>query len=127
MKSRKCLRKLILNEEQFLWQYYYDDLEFTNYPFSYYLIVLASNRKFEIRVLFNKLEPPMLLNGDKGMTAIKDNREVNLNLNEPKNVKDLIEYLMKNEVDFEKQKKWLFEDGEGLFEKMGYQFDFCYK
>ena len=39
----------------------YDDMDFSNYPYSYYVFVPEENQRFKIRVYFTKYEPQMKL------------------------------------------------------------------
>ena len=48
MKNRKKLRQMTFNGELYLWAYHYDDRDFDNYPYSYYLFVPKENNKLKI-------------------------------------------------------------------------------
>lgn len=54
MKNRGKLRHIIVKEKGYLWNYFYDDMDFSNYPYSYYLFVPTENPRLKVRVYFTK-------------------------------------------------------------------------
>lgn len=46
-----------------------------------------------------------------------------INLNQPGFTAELLRYLLKYSVDFSEQKRYVFENGEELLNKLGYEFD----
>ncbi len=61
MKNRSKLRHIIINNKGYLWNYYYDDMDFSSFPYSYYLFVPVNNQKLKVRVYFKKYMPQMNL------------------------------------------------------------------
>lgn len=108
---------------KYRWRYFNDDLDFANYPFSYLLIIPFEDNKKEIRIIFKKLIPPMLLPGFSGNRAAKNGEECCINLNEPRYIREITEYLLEEIVDFNIKSKWTFDDGETILVNMGYQLD----
>ena len=61
MKNRKKLRYIVVNEKGYLWNYYYDNMDFANYPYSYYLFVPEENQRLKVRVYFTRYAPSLKL------------------------------------------------------------------
>ena len=70
-----------------MWSYNFDDMDFVNYPYSYYLFVPKNNKRLKVRVYFTKYEPQMKLNAysnkenicgytDSGEVSIKDGEKI---------------------------------------------------
>lgn len=119
----KQFRTIMIGEEEYRFRYFYDHLDFSNYPFSYLIICPCKNPKNEIRIIFHKLEPPMLLPGSKGEPVSRNGVECFLNLNEPKYIREIIDYLLDGVVHFGLQDKWVFDEGEELLKQLGYNFE----
>ena len=47
MKNRVKLRQMTFNGDSYMWAYHYDDHDFKNYPYSYYLFVPKNNEKLK--------------------------------------------------------------------------------
>jgi hypothetical protein len=62
---------------------------------------------------------------NSGFVTTKNAERVIVNLNEPKYIAELIQYLINSKIDFSKDKKYLFENGEQLLNEMGYIFNFA--
>ena len=117
----KKLRRIVVNGESFLWRWRYDG--HADCLPSYLLILLENDRRAELRIKFyltgNPIEICML---NSGFKAIKNDEEFIVNFNEPKYIAEIIQYLMENKVDFSKEKRYIFENGEQLLNEMGYDF-----
>lgn len=113
------LRRIVVEDEVYFWKYRYDDYD---YCLPSYLLILSEKYKgAEIRIKFPLIDKPIdsfMLNS--GFKAMKNGEEVIINLNEPKYVAEFIRYLLKNGVDFQKKAINIFNNGEELFEEMGY-------
>ena len=85
MKNRNKLRHIIINNKEYLWNYYYDDMDFSNFPYSYYLFVPINNRKLKVSVYFKKYMPQMNLDvyTSEGTPCLYKNKPVVLNLCRP--------------------------------------------
>ncbi len=118
----KSFRRITVNKEKFLWKYIYDDLDFAKYPYSYYLIVPENNQKITIKIIFSDLEPPMLLDGDEGTLGTYNGKELYLNLNKPKFVAQIIEYILNSDVDLQQSGILEYEQGEKILYELGYSF-----
>ncbi|MGN0438264.1 MAG: hypothetical protein ACI4F4_07030 [Lachnospiraceae bacterium] len=119
----KSFRSVNVRGKLYSWKYVYDDLDFENYPYSYYLIIPDENKKFILKVLFRELEPPMILERDEGTLAFFEGKEMYLNLNRPRYVVQIIEYLLAKNIDFNKSETLIYEKGEMIFRELGYKFD----
>ncbi len=113
MKNRGKLRHIIVKEKRYLWNYFYDDMDFTNYPYSYYLFVPADNPQLKVRVYFTKYVPQMNLDVYMGEGTICQykGKQIEMNLCRPLFAKcchdtDVGEFAIK--------------DGEVILEKLGY-------
>ena len=59
---------------------------------------------------------------NEGVLAIKNGQEYLLNLNQPKFVAEIIEFLLANWVDFDKHKQYLFRKANNeILQQMGYE------
>ncbi len=118
----KKLRKIIVDGQEYKWKYKYDDYD---YCFPTYLLILPQfDRKSEIKIIFNKLLPPLNITTlNTGVKAIRYGSEVMINLNQPGFTVELLRHLLNNDIDFSKQKRYIFENGEELLNKLGYEFD----
>lgn len=58
---RGRLRQISVDGRAYRWNYYYDDMDFENYPYSYYLFVPEENQRLKVRVYFTKYAPQMNL------------------------------------------------------------------
>ena len=117
----KKLRKIVVNGETYLWKHNYNDCDYS-VPL-YLLILLEKDRNIEMRVKFPLMDIAVekcMLNS--GFKATKNSREVIINLNEPKYIAEVIQYLINSKIDFSKGKKHLFENGMQLLNEMGYVF-----
>jgi len=115
----KKLRKIVVGGETYLWKHNYNDCDYS-VPL-YLLILFEKDRQAEVRVKFPLMGHPIekcMLNS--GFKATKNGMKVIINLNEPKYIAELIQFLMSNKIDFSKGKKHLFENGDQLFIEMGY-------
>lgn len=55
MNNRNKLRHIVADDTEYLWNYYYDDMDFINYPYSYYLFIPKNNQKLKVRVHFTNM------------------------------------------------------------------------
>ena len=55
-----------------------------------------------------------------GFLANKNGIETEININQPAFVSDLINYIIKNKVDFVKEKTYIFENAWTILDEMGY-------
>ena len=85
MKNRDKLRTMTFNGETYLWAYYFDDKDFSNYPYSYYLFVPKDNNKLKVRVYFTRYAPNMDIDAysREGSICIYKGEEIILNLCRP--------------------------------------------
>lgn len=47
---RGRLRQISVDGRACRWNYYYDDMDFENYPYSYYLFAPEENQRLKVRV-----------------------------------------------------------------------------
>ena len=59
--KRGKLRRISVDGRRYRWNYMYDDMDFSNYPYSYFGFVPEENQRFKVRVYFTKYEPQMKL------------------------------------------------------------------
>lgn len=122
MNNRNKLRHLVADDKEYLWNYYYDDMDFTNYPYSYYLFIPKNNQKLKVRVHFSKYVPEMNLNiSNEGTVCFYGEEQIVLNLCRPYYARQMIEYIFSNccrntdtgEIDI--------KNGEDILEQLGYR------
>lgn len=117
---KKRLRHMTINDREYLWNYFYDDMDFASYPYSYYLFIPKCNPKLKIRVYFTKYAPPMRLVPDKGTDCFCRGKQAVLNLNRPYFARQMLEYIFQNycrETDIGEIE---IKDGEAVLERIGY-------
>lgn len=126
MKNRGKLRRIVVNGKGYLWNYYYDDMDFANYPYSYYLFVPEENQRLKVRVYFMKYTPQMNLNvyTTEGIVCLYKGEAVVLNLCRPLFARQMIEYIFANCCRDTDVGEFAIKDGEDVLENLGYS-DFC--
>ena len=122
MKNRIKLRSMKIDKKEYLWSYNYDDMDFSNYPYSYYLFVPKKNQRLKVRVLFTKYAPPMKLNIYKyeGTACLYEGQQKILNLCRPYFAKQIIEYVFENYCSDNDAGEIEIKDGEKILEEIGY-------
>lgn len=125
MKNRAKLRNIVVNNKEYLWAYYYDDMDFNHYPYSYYLFVPKNNEKLKVRVYFTKYAPNMNLNiyTHEGTSCLYHGEQVVLNLCRPYFAKQIIKYVFENCCREEDIGEIELRDGDSILMCLGY-FDF---
>ncbi|MGN0600160.1 MAG: hypothetical protein ACI4JK_09725 [Oscillospiraceae bacterium] len=122
MKNRDKLRTMTFNGETYLWAYYFDDKDFSNYPYSYYLFVPKDNNKLKVRVYFTRYAPNMDIDAysREGSICFYKGEEIILNLCRPFFARQIIEYVF----EYRCNKSYIGEidikDGDTILETLGY-------
>lgn len=122
LKNRGKLRYIIVKEKRYLWNYFYDDMDFTNYPYSYYLFVPADNPQLKVRVYFTKYVPQMNLDVYMGEGTICQykGQQIEMNLCRPLFARQVIEYVFDKCCHDTDVGEFAIKDGEVILEKLGY-------
>lgn len=123
LKNRVKLRNIKVRDKEYLWSYNFDDMDFVNYPYSYYLFVPKNNKRLKVRVYFTKYEPQMKLNAysnKEGVECLFDGQKTELNLCRPYFAGQVIEYVFKNICGYTDSGEVSIKDGEKILEKIGY-------
>ena len=122
MKNRNKLRHMTIDNKEYLWNYYYDDMDFANYPYSYYLFVPKSNRHLKVRVYFTKYAPQMNLPvyTSEGTICFYKGVQVTLNLCRPCYARQMIEYVFKNCCRDTDIGEFDIKNGDAILERLGY-------
>lgn len=122
LKNRGKLRHIIVKEKRYLWNYFYDDMDFTNYPYSYYLFVPAENPRLKVRVYFTKYEPQMYLDvyTSEGTICQYKGRQVEMNLCRPLFARKVIEYVFDKCYHDTDVGEFAIKNGEDILENLGY-------
>ena len=126
MKNRVKLRQMTFNGDSYMWAYHYDDHDFKNYPYSYYLFVPKNNEKLKVRVYFTRYAPNMDLDAysEEGSICLYKGERIILNLCRPFFAKQLIEYVFSNCCNKTDVGEIEIKDGDAILEKLGYtEFD----
>lgn len=122
MKNRGKLRHIIVKEKGYLWNYFYDDMDFSNYPYSYYLFVPAENPRLKVRVYFTKYAPQMKLDvyASEGTICRYKGRTIEMNLCRPFFAGQVIEYVFDKYCHGTDVGELVIKNGEAVLEKLGY-------
>lgn len=112
-------RKIVVDGAAFRWLFRYDDYDYI-YP-SYLLFLPAGSPRAEIRVVFRGVQDKFPLN--EGLAAIKDGEPVQINLNQPRYVAELLRHCLQQQVDFSEKPRWDF-DGYAALRELGYKTSF---
>lgn len=120
--KRGKLRHIFVNGRGYLWNYYYDDMDFENYPYSYYLFVPESNRRLKVRVYFTKYAPQMNLNiySHEGTVCLYQGKQVELNLCRPFFAGQMIEYVFGCCCHDTDTGEMELRNGDAILEELGY-------
>ncbi|MDE5699443.1 MAG: hypothetical protein K2I96_18880 [Lachnospiraceae bacterium] len=122
MKNRGKLRHIVVNDKEYLWNYYYDDMDFSNYPYSYYLFVPKRNPRLKVRVYFTKYAPQMNLDiyAGEGTVCQYQGKQIVLNLCRPVFARQMIEYVFQNCCHDTDVGEFAIKNGEAVLERLGY-------
>ncbi len=122
MKNRGKLRHIIVKEKRYLWNYFYDDMDFTNYPYSYYLFVPAENPRLKVKVYFTKYAPQMYLDVymSEGTLCQYKGRKIEMNLCRPLFARQIIEYVFDKCCQDMDIGELVIKNGEAILENLGY-------
>lgn len=122
MKNRVHLREINLNGKEYLWSYNYDNLDFSNFPYSYYLFVPKCNQKLKVRVYFTEYAPPMNLGGNQneGTPCLYKGQKVILNLCRPFFTKQILEYVFQKYCSDTDTGEIEIKDGDKILTELGY-------
>lgn len=115
-----CFRKVNVAGHVFQWNYHFDCLGYKE-P-SYLEANLIDDKEAIIRVFFRAIDAPEKkypLN--KGIVVKRDGEDVPLCLNDLNLVNEILLHLLTSKVDFDVQKKYVFEIGEEILREMGYE------
>ena len=95
MKNRVKLREMTYDGETYLWAYYYDDMDFSNYPYSYYLFIPKDNEKLKVKVFFTRYAPNMKMDiySEEGTKCLYHGEKIVINLWRPFFARQVIEYV----------------------------------
>lgn len=122
MKNRIKLRSMKIDQKEYLWSYNYDDMDFSNYPYSYYLFVPKKNQRLKVRVKFTKYAPQMKLDiyKNEGTVCSFKGQQVILNLCRPYYARQVMEYVFQNYCNENDIGEIDIEDGEKILTEMGF-------
>ena len=123
MKNRDKLRTMSFNEETYLWAYHYDDMDFSHYPYSYYLFVPKDNNKLKVRVYFKRYAPNMKLDiySEEGTVCMCNGEKIILNLCRPFFARQVLEYVFEFCCNKSDVGEINIKDGDMILEKLGYK------
>ena len=111
-----------IDQKEYLWSYNYDDMDFSNYPYSYYLFLPKKNKRLKVRVLFKKYAPQMKLDiyKNEGTICLFKGQQVILNLCRPYYARQVMEYVFQNYCNENDIGEIDIEDGEKILTEMGF-------
>ena len=122
MKNRSKLRQITFNGESYLWAYHYDDNDFSNYPYSYYLFVPKENSRLTVRVYFTRYAPNMNIDAysDEGTVCLYNGKSIVLNLCRPFFARKVIEYVFTHCCNQSDSGEVEIKNGDAILEKLGF-------
>lgn len=122
MKNRGKLRPIVVDGKRYLWNYFYDDMDFANYPYSYYLFVPEENQRLKVRVYFTKYEPQMNIDvyPTEGTVCLYKGEQCEMNLCRPYFARQMIAYVFANCCHDTDSGELAIRDGEAVLEELGY-------
>ena len=122
MKNRAKLRQMTFNGESYLWAYYYDDMDFDNYPYSYYLFVPKDNDKLKVRVYFARYAPNLNMDAysEEGSICLYKGERIILNLCRPFFARQVIEHVFLNCCNKTDIGEIEIRNGDAILERLGY-------
>ncbi|MDE7324291.1 MAG: hypothetical protein K2N73_16580 [Lachnospiraceae bacterium] len=120
--KRGKLRHIFVDGRAYRWNYFYDDMDFANYPYSYYLFVPEENQRLKVRVYFTQYTPQMNLDiyTSEGTVCQYQGEQIVMNLCRPMFAAQVIKYVFENcckETDVGEVE---IRDGEAILESLGY-------
>lgn len=120
--KRGKLRRISVDGRRYRWNYMYDDMDFSNYPYSYYVFVPEENQRFKIRVYFTKYEPQMKLDAYlyRGTLCQDRGEQAVMNLCRPFFAAQVIRYVFAHCCQDTDVGEVEIRDGEAILEKLGY-------
>lgn len=122
MKNRKKLRYIVVDGREYLWNYYFDEMDFSNYPYSYYLFVPRENQRLKVRVYFTKYAPNMKIDAylAEGTICLYKGEQCVLNLCRPYFARQIIAYVFACCCDATDDGEFEIRDGDAVLEALGY-------
>ena len=122
MKNRRKLRKIIVDGKEYLWSYNYDDMDFSDYPHSYYVFVPKEFPALKVRVYFKKYAPQMKISGYlyNGTPCRYNDEEIVMNLCRPYFAAQMISYVFGNICRDAVSGEINIENGDDILRKLGY-------
>ncbi len=120
--KRGKLRHIVVDGKVFRWNYFYDDMDFVNYPYSYYLFVPQENQRLKVRVYFTKYEPQMNLDvyACEGTVCQYQGEQTVMNLCRPFFAAQVIRYVFEHCCQDTDTGEVEIRDGEAVLESLGY-------
>ncbi len=121
MKNRAKLRTITIGGKSYFWSYNYDDMDFSNYPYSYYLFSPMQNPKLKVRVHFTKYAPPMKIDSlQEGTPCLYQGQPNVMNLCRPYFAKQVLAYVFRNRCSETDTGTIDIRDGEAILTAIGY-------
>jgi len=117
------LRKIVVKERTFLWNYHFDDYDYQN---DSEIVIKDNERKGKLIIGFHTEEfgygyCPF----NKGLGAIKDGEETTINLNRPKFIAEILAYVLDTRLhDNGFDGTHEYKDGLEILNELGYIFDY---
>lgn len=113
---------MTIDGKEYLWNYYYDDMDFSHYPYSYYLFVPKNNQRLKVRVYFTRYAPQMNLQlyPSEGTVCFYQGKQVILNLCRPCFAKQVIEYVFENCCQDMMTGEVNLMEGDTILQQLGY-------
>ncbi len=119
---RGRLRQISVDGRACRWNYYYDDMDFENYPYSYYLFAPEENQRLKVRVYFTKYAPQMNLDCyiTGGTVCRYQGEPVVMNLCRPFFAAQMIKYVFGHCCQETDTGEVEVRNGEAILENLGY-------
>lgn len=113
-----AFRKITVNNENFLWSYNYSVYDFQSQSSIVYKKI-NSNLKIIIH-LKSDMDAITGCPFNTGLHAKKEGKETLINLNQPKFIAEILNYILTNAL--EKDDTTIYKDGISILHTLGYEF-----
>ena len=117
------MRKIVVKERTFLWNYHFDDYDYQN---DSQIVIKDNDRKGKLIIRFHTEDfghgyCPF----NKGLRATKDGEEITINLNRPKFIAEILTYVLDarlHDNGFDATHE--YKDGLKILNELGYTFEY---
>jgi len=116
------LRKIVVNDQEWLWKYSFDDYDYQNDSF---LVAKSADKKGKLVIYFTTYKWEYgYCPFNKGVEAVFQNQPVIINLNQPRFISEIIAFALKRLQTDCLSETVEITDGIEILHDLGYEFDY---